>query len=55
MCQLLSVSYLVLEGLRSESFVEWGEVCSETLKVIFYLLLLKDRFGVSEVNNSSRF
>lgn len=39
--QLFNVSYLVFEGLRSQSFVEWCEVSGETLKVAFYFLLLK--------------
>lgn len=41
--QPFDVSYLVLEGLRSQSFVEWCEVSGETLKVALYLLLLKVR------------
>lgn len=52
MWQLLNVSYLVLEGLRSQSSVEWCEVSGKTLKVTFYLLLLKDRFWSYGVNNS---
>lgn len=40
-----NASCLVLEGLGSQSFVEWCKVSGKTLKVIFYLLLLKDRFG----------
>lgn len=40
-----SVSCLVLKGLGSQSFVEWCKVSGKTLKVTFYLLLLKDRFG----------
>lgn len=43
-----NVSCLVLEGLGSQSFVERCKVSGQTLKVVFYLLLLKDKnWGVS--------
>lgn len=39
--QLLNVSYLVLEGLRCQSFVEWCKVSGKILKVVLDLLFLK--------------
>lgn len=49
---MFNVSYLVLEGLRSQSFVEWCEISGEILKVALYLLLLIviDRFRSFGVN-----
>lgn len=37
----LNDSHLVLESLRSQSFVKWCKVSGETLKVVLYFLLLK--------------
>lgn len=42
------VKHLVLEGLRSQPFVERCEVSGETLQMALYFLLLQDRFGSFE-------
>lgn len=49
MWKLLNVEYLVVEGLGSQSFIEWCKVSGKTLKMTLYLLLLQDRFRGFEV------
>lgn len=51
MWPLFDVSYLVLEGLRSQSFVERCKVSGETLKVALYLLLLTEHISELVLKN----
>lgn len=50
-----NVSCLVLEGLGSQSFVERCKVSGQTLKMVFYLLLLKDKIGEFPQNSWFKF
>lgn len=51
MWPLFDVSYLVLEGLRSQSFVERCKISGETLKVALYLLLLREHISELVLKN----
>lgn len=51
MWPMFDVSYLVLEGLRSQSFVERCKVSGETLKVALYLLLLTEHISELVLKN----
>lgn len=44
----VTVTYLVLEGLRSQLFVEWCKVSGKTLQMALHFLLLRDTFNSFE-------
>lgn len=47
---LFPVSYLVLESLRSQFLVEGSDLGGKTLKVVFYLQLLKIKANTVQRN-----